>query len=131
MLMGLKPNSFYNIHLKIKLVLSFKIKLTDLIDILNHKKLKCIFNNENINKTHGRNLLFQNSQKIIISLTEIQVLESPKMSIYFLYFNNLFLIFKSDSKVTLTMKYLNTDSSPLTSLSFLVLRKFSLPQGIG
>lgn len=29
------------------------------------------------------------------------------------------------------MKYLNIDSSPLTSLSFLVLRKFSLPQGIG
>lgn len=43
--MGVKASSSFNIHLKVKLFLSFKIKFTDLLDILNNKRLKCIFNN--------------------------------------------------------------------------------------
>lgn len=42
---GVKASSSFNIHLKVKLFLSFKIKFTDLLDILNNIRLKCIFNN--------------------------------------------------------------------------------------
>lgn len=45
MLMGVKTSSSFNIHLKVKVFLSFKIKFTDLLDILNHKRLKCVSNN--------------------------------------------------------------------------------------
>lgn len=54
MLTGVKTSSSFNIHLKVKLFLSFKIKFTDLLDILNHKRLKCISNNKKYRQNSGK-----------------------------------------------------------------------------
>lgn len=74
-----------------------------------------------MSKCQGRNLLLQNSQKVVTKLIKIWGSESSKIPIYFLYhilityfsFKNHWL--QSD----IYAKYLNTDSSQVTHLLLL------------